>query len=334
MRASEEQTGRTIQELAVELGLVPTSDPIRKNRYGPRSQGKRTGLGICRFWALLFVLNEKLDCHKKMTDAEIQRQVIQEYPDRPVARKLQRKKITVNQHRTMYNSGRFTPEYNKPTDNDIEVPYSYRYNSDGRRVDGRTGLRILPTEPPNQHLSPRSSLQAQVPEFEDMIAGSRPSHRKTESQPSTPTDTNVSHPPHGAEPVDDEGEVEDDCDRDESGSQSRLTDLERRIEALERRGTTGTWGVTELEPVGVDFGYLILRCDSAEEGHSQFRVKLESLQPFTSPPSQRQRAKCEHTYQPLDEDDPAYRPGWRYVCSECGQKARSIPGHDRDFQGQ
>jgi hypothetical protein len=123
--------------------IVPTIQRTSDKKTRKRSQytyGMRTKLGVCAFWAALFELNEALPKQKKMTDAEIKRQFLEEFPDRPSSRRLGAVgavgEVTVNHYRQLYNRGRFTGGV-PPT-----VP-SCRYDAKGGRVDGRTGKRPL-----------------------------------------------------------------------------------------------------------------------------------------------------------------------------------------------
>ena len=121
------------------LGVRRTPDPIPKRRYCARSEGIRTGLGICQFWATLFEANERLVQRKKMTDAEIKRQVAEEFPGREAVRKLLDGVTTVNYYRRLYNKGRLTSGR-------IPKLPSRRYGIDGVRVNGRSGRTLTPEE--------------------------------------------------------------------------------------------------------------------------------------------------------------------------------------------
>lgn len=133
-----------------EPGVVrvqKTPDRSRKMPYYPRTQGRNTGMGICEFWSYLFELNERLPPRRKMTDEEIKRQMIEEFPDRPTVKKLGpvggKGRDTINQNRQLYNSGRFTRGAPPRV-------YSYRYTIDGEVADPRTGrpLSELPEDHP------------------------------------------------------------------------------------------------------------------------------------------------------------------------------------------
>src|SRR5687768_6445848 len=89
------------------LGVRKTGDPMFKRLYTPKSTGKKTGFGICRFIAYLFEANELLPRSTKMTDEEIKRKLLTEFPGRPSVVKLgqvgKRGTVTINYHRNLYN---------------------------------------------------------------------------------------------------------------------------------------------------------------------------------------------------------------------------------------
>tara|TARA_R110000824_G_C14774941_1_gene631339 strand:+ start:70 stop:561 length:492 start_codon:yes stop_codon:yes gene_type:complete len=119
------------------LNIQKTPDPPRKTWY--RTHGKKTGLGIMSFWATLFEGNELLPKSKKMTNAEIERQVRSEFPhEETLLENLDSGRQSVNYYRHLYNKGRMS----KPKDV-APKNLSYRYNEEGFLVDTRTGKRIL-----------------------------------------------------------------------------------------------------------------------------------------------------------------------------------------------
>lgn len=132
--------GRKAARLVKSLGIKKTPDRKPRTTRTPRTRGVKTGLGICDFWCNLFAANELLPKKRKMTDEEIKRQVIEEFPKRDSVKKLglvgERGTVTVNEHRLLYNRGRYTR-------NVVPVVRSVRYNSDGIPVDGKTGRRAL-----------------------------------------------------------------------------------------------------------------------------------------------------------------------------------------------
>lgn len=123
----------------VSLSMAPTDSPLPR-RIVHKSKGKSyTNIGICTYFAMLFRMNELAPKKRKMTDDQIAAEIEKEYPNRPSAQCFRgpNKKRTINEYRLRYNSGRFT-HGTPPT------IYSYRYDSMGNRVDGRTGKYPLP----------------------------------------------------------------------------------------------------------------------------------------------------------------------------------------------
>jgi hypothetical protein len=114
----------------------PTKVSLHRTRH--KSKGITSGVGICTYFAFLFRYNET--SKKKLTDEEIAILVEREYPDRHSAKAFRgnTKKRTINEYRHRYNAGLFTT-------GKIPALFSYRYDSLGNRVDGRTGKKILPT---------------------------------------------------------------------------------------------------------------------------------------------------------------------------------------------
>lgn len=125
-----------------DLGIEDTKDPARHRTYSPTTRGKNTQLGICSFWATLFLANEGLRKSEKMTDAEIKRQVLAEFPkdEQPPRtqeslRKLDEGEVTVNYYRGLYNKGRLTGKK-------IPKHLSKRYGNIGEVINGRTGKAL------------------------------------------------------------------------------------------------------------------------------------------------------------------------------------------------
>lgn len=115
------------------LELRPTPDP---NFYAPHTRGLKTRLGICLFIAQLFQLNEALPAARKISDAEILRQIVEEFPEAGLTKRLLKRLLTVNQLRIQYNHGQLTAR-RRP------AVVSHRFDARGRAVDGRTGTRLL-----------------------------------------------------------------------------------------------------------------------------------------------------------------------------------------------
>jgi hypothetical protein len=115
------------------LDIQHTPDE-RHNRYTPRSTPTNEnlfGMGVCKFFCYLFEQNENRPT--PMTDAEIARQVIENYPGTKTAEALRLGHRTTNYYRSLYNRGIFSPKKQPPT------AISFRYGSDGRRV--KRGVR-------------------------------------------------------------------------------------------------------------------------------------------------------------------------------------------------
>jgi len=100
------------------------------------------------FWATLFEGNELLTRTKKMTNAEIERQVRLEFPHEPtLMENLDSGRQTVNYYRHLYNVGKLTKPRLTPPNH-----ISFRYNETGQVVDTRTGKRVLTKEEHNELL--------------------------------------------------------------------------------------------------------------------------------------------------------------------------------------
>ena len=120
------------------LDIQKTEDPPRKSWH--RTHGKKTGLGIMAFWRTLFEGNELLPVSKKMTNAEIERQVRLEFPhEKVLLENLDTGRQSVNYYRHLYNKGRMTK--GSPPD-----MISFRYNDEGKIVSTRAGKNILTAE--------------------------------------------------------------------------------------------------------------------------------------------------------------------------------------------
>jgi len=120
------------------LDIQKTKDPPRKSWH--RTHGKKTGLGIMAFWKTLFQGNELLPISKKMTNAEIERQVRLEFPhEKVLLENLDTGRQSVNYYRHLYNKGRMTKGFSPDT-------ISFRYNDGGKIVATRAGKYILTSE--------------------------------------------------------------------------------------------------------------------------------------------------------------------------------------------
>jgi hypothetical protein len=115
----------------------PCMAPPKRTKH--KSRGITTGLGICSYFATLFQANELAPKGRKMTDEQIAMKVEHEFPNRPgaFAYRGQTKKRTINEYRHRYNTGKFTGGI-------LPLLFSFRYNSSGEIVDGKTGKEVLP----------------------------------------------------------------------------------------------------------------------------------------------------------------------------------------------
>tara|TARA_R110000787_G_scaffold154816_1_gene268512 strand:- start:9 stop:500 length:492 start_codon:yes stop_codon:yes gene_type:complete len=134
---SEKVTAKNIGDL---LNIKNTPDPPRKTWH--RTHGKVTGLGIMAFWATIFEANEILPKLKKMTNAELERQVRKEFPhEATLLENLDTGRQSVNYYRHLFNKGRMS----KPKGSSPEK-ISFRYDTDGVIVDTRSGKRKLSSD--------------------------------------------------------------------------------------------------------------------------------------------------------------------------------------------
>ena len=117
------------------LDIQNTEDPPRKSWH--RTHGKKTGLGIMAFWKTLFEGNELLPVSKKMTNAEIERQVRLEFPhEKVLLENLDTGRQSVNYYRHLFNKGRMTKGVTPES-------ISFRYNDKGQIVSTRSGKNVL-----------------------------------------------------------------------------------------------------------------------------------------------------------------------------------------------
>ena len=130
---------REAAEVIERLGIQKTPDPQVQRSHTPTTRGKETGMGICAFWSTLFLANEGLPKRRRMTDAEIKRQVLEEFPadsqpnrTKESLRKLAEGEVTVNYYRGLYNKGRLT-------NGKVPEKSSKRYGDNGDEVRGKSG---------------------------------------------------------------------------------------------------------------------------------------------------------------------------------------------------
>lgn len=113
------------------ITIEKTPDPSRARRYGARSKSTNPKLfrvGVCQFWCQLFELNEHLPPDQKMSDTEIGRQIITNYPGTKSAQQLENNTRTVGHYRALYNRGTITPGKIPP------ITPSYRYDHLGKPI--------------------------------------------------------------------------------------------------------------------------------------------------------------------------------------------------------
>lgn len=132
---------KPIQKVTISgLGIQKTED--QKAVLNWRSRGLRFGLGLTAFLRSLFEINESLPAHQKMTNAELERQVLKECGHvEATARSFASRTMTINKYRHKHNKGVLvTPHY-------IPLPLSFRYDVQGYPVDTRKGrIRLEPKD--------------------------------------------------------------------------------------------------------------------------------------------------------------------------------------------
>lgn len=129
-------------------GAPPPRTPVHK------SHGKSTGLGICQYIALLLEVNETLPMHKKITDKQLARVVIEEYGyllerKRSSVRRLFNGEIDFGYFRSLYNTGKLTGT--KP------VIRSNRYDEKGM-IDNRRVGRPRKVKRPTEDFDPGQNI--------------------------------------------------------------------------------------------------------------------------------------------------------------------------------
>lgn len=136
---------RQLRTLREKLDVEKMTDEVKRRVSPPRIRGKMPvskELGIVAFWCSIFEMNELNPSQQKLTDATIKAAMQKHYPHSPGVQSLStddpKRRMTVNAFRQLYNAGRLHGK--KPE------RISFRYNAEGRRVDGRTGKRLLTPE--------------------------------------------------------------------------------------------------------------------------------------------------------------------------------------------
>lgn len=112
---------------------VPVSVEERKRQH--KVLGIDTRLGICSYIRILLEVNETLPRHKKMTDDQLTRQVVTEFPNARSTRRLLSGEVPFGYWRTRYNHN-LIGLGSKP------ARKSRRYTAKGRLANSRTG-RVL-----------------------------------------------------------------------------------------------------------------------------------------------------------------------------------------------
>ena len=114
-----------------------------------KTKGKVTDLGMMQFLFNLFLLNEKLPRHNKMTNEEIKRQLYREFPEYMATRKdiLEEKTRkaggrrppdpnSINYYRYLFNIGKLVKNSTPPL-------CSFRYNIEGEKVSSRSADKVI-----------------------------------------------------------------------------------------------------------------------------------------------------------------------------------------------
>lgn len=113
-------------------------------RVGHKTQGTQTGMGIYTWLAHLFAANEAVAQFNKLTDEQILRRLVKEFPNLSTVTEMAavealqaqgirvKKRISINRYRGWYNRGNMTRGV-------VPKPQSRRYDSSGRMVHKKTG---------------------------------------------------------------------------------------------------------------------------------------------------------------------------------------------------
>lgn len=127
--------------------IEPQKTPDPERSGGQRTHGRVTGLGILQFVFNLLDLNERLPKKKKMTNEELKRQLLAEFPNRSakISKSFAAGHTTINFYRYLYNRGRLV-RGKAPT------RISFRYDVDGHRVRSRDGTTVLTSAEERQWL--------------------------------------------------------------------------------------------------------------------------------------------------------------------------------------
>lgn len=99
----------------------------KKKIGSARPVGKMSKVGVIQTWIKLFQTNEKATKAKRMTDAQISKAMLKEFPGRTSKTFLER---SVHGIRGRYNTGGLTKQI-------VPKVQSYRYDKDGNTIEGR-----------------------------------------------------------------------------------------------------------------------------------------------------------------------------------------------------
>jgi hypothetical protein len=152
--------------------LKPKKQPMLRRAAAKHTNGKRYGLGVTRFIANLFRLNEKAPKHKKMTDAEIARQIRIEYPQNETIQKTYAEdrpdlSSQIAFQRSQYNRGRLVVSDGPPRRSEV----SFCYNENGDAVNTRYANPRILTESDKEDR--RNQLQPHRDAFEKALADAK-----------------------------------------------------------------------------------------------------------------------------------------------------------------
>jgi len=108
---------------------LSTADDIHK------SYGQTTSMGICRFVQLLFIANETIPKHARMTDEQLARILVSEFPESKRVKNHPRSRL-MSYYRSHYNSGSLIPKEGVP------LLKSRRYTKSGEIANGYNGKAL------------------------------------------------------------------------------------------------------------------------------------------------------------------------------------------------
>jgi len=105
-RSTPKDNGQTRKDYTLTVSRSDDVDVMTVHK----SRGIKSGLGVCSFAADLLRVNEDLPKHRRMTDEEMRRIMIEEFSHRLTLarssiRRLYERRITMGYYRTLYNMG-------------------------------------------------------------------------------------------------------------------------------------------------------------------------------------------------------------------------------------